>query len=134
MWFRLEAALEEIGPLGARTRAALEKLLPGPVLAVLPSGVGVRVPLLERSLAPLAAAQVAVVQTSANLTGEPAPRQLEEVPTALRDGADLVLDGGTLPGAASTVVDLTRYEGEGAWEILREGAVESGVVAELLGG
>jgi len=134
MWFQLEAALGELGPLGPRTRAALERLLPGPVLVVVPSGLGVRVPLLEGSLAPLAAAQGAVVQTSANLTGEPAPRRLEEVPPALRAGADLVLDGGTLPGTASTVVDLSRYEDEGAWEILREGAVGSGAVAELLGG
>ena len=40
MYFSLDA----LPPTGPRTRAALERLLPGPVLAVLPGGVGVRVP------------------------------------------------------------------------------------------
>jgi L-threonylcarbamoyladenylate synthase len=132
MWFRLESALEELGDLGARTRSALERLLPGPVLAVLPGGVGVRVPLLEGPLAPLTGARVSVVQTSANLSGEPAMRRLREVPTPIRDGADLVLDGGELPGVPSTVVDLTRYERDGEWEIPREGALASDAVETLL--
>jgi L-threonylcarbamoyladenylate synthase len=36
---------------------------------------------------------------------------------------DLVVDGGELPGTASTVVDLSDYESSGAFEVLREGAV-----------
>ena len=38
---------------------------------------------------------------------------LDEVPAALRDGADLVLDGGVLPGTPSTVIDLRDYERSG---------------------
>jgi L-threonylcarbamoyladenylate synthase len=120
MWFSLERALESLPDLEPRTRAALKRLLPGPVLAVLPGGEGVRVPRLEGGLA---AARVAVVQTSANLTGGPEPRRLADVPEALRSGAELVLDGGELPGVASTVVDLRDYERDGTWEVLREGAV-----------
>ena len=41
----------------------------------------------------------------------------------LLDGADLVLDGGELPGVASTVVDLRDYERSGSWNVLREGAL-----------
>ena len=41
-----------------------------------------------------------MLQSSANLSGEPDARALEEVPERLRDGADLVLDGGELPGHA----------------------------------
>ena len=63
-----------------------------------------------------------VLQTSANLTGGPDPRRLEDVPRSIREGADLVLDGGELPGIPSTVVDLSRYEA-GEWKVLREGAV-----------
>ena len=37
--------------------------------------------------------------------------------------ADLAIDGGELGGAPSTVVDLTRLEAAGTWEVLREGAV-----------
>ena len=50
----------------------------------------------------------------------------------LRSGADLVLDGGELPGTASTVVDLRSYEDQGTWEILREGAVSEDEVSRLL--
>ena len=119
MYFSLAAALAAHPELGPRTRAALERLLPGPVLAVLPGGQGVRVPALA---GPPAGARVAVLQTSANLSGGPDPRRLEDVPESIRAGADLVLDGGELPGVASTVVDLSRYE-DGEWAVLREGAM-----------
>jgi L-threonylcarbamoyladenylate synthase len=112
-------ALDSLPPVGPRTRAVLEQLLPGPVLAVLPGGVGVRVP----DVPELAGVRVAVLQTSANLTGGTDPRKLSDVPAAIREGADLVLDGGELPGVPSTVVDLARYEENGEWSVLREGAL-----------
>ena len=123
-------SLESLPPVGPRTRAALERLLPGPVLVVLPGGVGVRVP----DVPALAGLRVAVLQTSANLSGGPDPRRLEDVPQSLRDGADLVLDGGELPGVPSTVVDLSRYEEEGAWSVLRDGAVSRDRLAALIAG
>ncbi|MEA2194737.1 MAG: aminoglycoside 2-N-acetyltransferase, partial [Solirubrobacteraceae bacterium] len=46
-----------------------------------------------------------------------------ELDPALRDGADIVVDGGLLPGTPSTVVDLRDYEAGGSWAVLREGAV-----------
>jgi L-threonylcarbamoyladenylate synthase len=125
MYFSMDA-LPQTGP---RVRAAVEKLLPGPVLVVLPGGMGVRVP----DLPALAGVRVPVLQTSANLTGGPEPRRLSDVPASLRQGADLVVDGGELPGVASTVVDLSRYEESGEWTVLREGAVSSDRLAELLG-
>ena len=39
------------------------------------------------------------------------------------EGADLVLDGGELPGRPSTVVDLRDYASERRWHVLREGAL-----------
>jgi L-threonylcarbamoyladenylate synthase len=128
MYFSLAAALEAHPGLGPRTRAALEQLLPGPVLVVLPGGQGVRVPALE---VPPAGANVTVLQTSANLSGGPDPRRLEDVPESVRAGADLVLDGGELPGIPSTVVDLGRYEG-GEWTVLREGAVSRARLSQVL--
>jgi L-threonylcarbamoyladenylate synthase len=121
MFFSMEAAEPALGGVGPRTRGALEALLPGPVLAVLPGGTGIRIPRLEG----FASVRVAVLQTSANLAGGPEPRSVEDVPEELRAGADLVLDGGELPGVASTVVDLSRYEKDGTWEVLREGAVSA---------
>ena len=123
MYFSLDAAEASLSAVGPRTLAALEQLLPGPVLVVLPGNKGIRIPRLDGSLEPLGTVASAVVQTSANLTGGPEPRRLEDVPEALRSGADLVLDGGELPGVASTVVDLSGYERDGSWKVLRKGAV-----------
>jgi L-threonylcarbamoyladenylate synthase len=128
MYFSLDGALDAHPDLPAATRAALERLLPGPVLAVLPGGHGIRVPALD---VPPAGARVTVLQTSANLTGGPDPRRLEDVPSSIRAGADLVLDGGALPGIPSTVVDLSRYE-SGEWQVLREGAMPTDRLAHLL--
>ena len=128
MHFSLDAALDAHPDLGRLTRAALERLLPGPVLAVLPGGYGIRVPALD--VAP-AGARVTVLQTSANLTGGPDPRRLADVPESIRAGVDLVLDGGELPGIPSTVVDLSRYEA-GEWSVLREGALSLAELETLL--
>ena len=73
-----------------------------------------------------------VLQSSANLAGGPDARRLDDVPAAIRDGADLVLDGGELPGTPSTVIDLRAYEPEGAWTVLREGALAADAVATVL--
>jgi L-threonylcarbamoyladenylate synthase len=124
MYFSLDA----LPPVGPRTRAALERLLPGPVLVVLPGGVGVRVP----DMPALASVRVPVLQTSANLSGGPDPRRLSDVPDSIRNGADLVLEGGELPGIPSTVVDLSKYEESAEWEVLREGAVPRDRLTALL--
>jgi L-threonylcarbamoyladenylate synthase len=129
MFFSMEAAMPILERLGPRTRAALEALLPGPLLLVLPGNEGIRIPRVE---GPLASVRTPVLQTSANLTGGPDPRRLADVPEALRAAADLVLDGGELPGVPSTVVDLSRYEDEGRWELLREGAVPPDEVRSAL--
>ena len=73
-----------------------------------------------------------MLQSSANAAGGPDARRLEDVPEAIRDGADLVLDGGELPGTPSTVVDLRRYEHGGDLEIVRVGAVPEAVVRSLV--
>jgi L-threonylcarbamoyladenylate synthase len=55
------------------------------------------------------------------------------VPELIRAAADLVLDGGELPGKPSTVIDLRRYEDEGEWSVQRDGLVGEAEVAEALG-
>jgi L-threonylcarbamoyladenylate synthase len=74
-----------------------------------------------------------VLATSANLHGGPDPRTLDEVPAPLRAEVDLLLDGGPLAGTPSTVVDLSRFEGEGRWGIVREGAVSGAAVERATG-
>jgi tRNA threonylcarbamoyl adenosine modification protein (Sua5/YciO/YrdC/YwlC family) len=144
MFFDLRLALDALPELGPRTRAALARLLPGAVTVLLPNPelrfalacgadpltLGLRVPVVPG----LAGVRWPVVQSSANLAGGPEARELEEVPTALQQAADMVIDGGRLPGTASTVVDLRAYEDENEWRILRPGAVSADSVAAALAG
>lgn len=146
MFFGLEAALDALAELGPRTRAALEALLPGPLTLLVenparrlplacgpePERLGVRVPGLEGPLAPLAAVRRPLLQSSANLSGQPDARRLEDVQASVRAGVDLALDGGELPGVASTVVDLSRYERDGEIAVPREGAVPAADVRAAL--
>ena len=148
MFFALEPALRALPDLGEGERRALGALLPGPVALLLenrsegflaacradPATLGLRVPWLPESLHALASIAEPVMQTSANLSGGPDARTLEEVPSTLREGADLVLDGGTLPGTPSTVIDLREYERSGGWHVLREGALTAEAVRERLDG
>ena len=147
MFFQLESALAALSELGARTRAAVERLLPGALTLVLPNParryplacgprpgrLGLRVPLLEGGLAPLASVGWPVLQSSANRSGEPDARRVADIDERVRAGADLVLDAGALPGTPSTVVDLTAYEADGSWGLLREGAVAAAEVGVRLG-
>jgi|SRR5436190_15083278 len=90
-----------------------------------PDALGVRVPVLAGPTHEIVDELGALVATSANLPGGPDPRRLEDVPEEIRTGAAALLDGGELPGTASTVVDLTGTEPR----ILRDGAVPA---AEIL--
>ena len=124
LFFALAPALAALPELGARTRAAAEALLPGALTLLLPNParrfalacgpdpatLGLRVPALPPALRALGDVVAPVLQSSANAAGGPDARTLAEVPEAIRDGADLVLDGGELPGTPSTVVDLRGYE------------------------
>jgi L-threonylcarbamoyladenylate synthase len=144
MFFDLEVALDALPEAGERTREAMVGLLPGSVTLLLPNPagrfplacgddpgtLGLRVPAVER----LAGVRWPVLQSSANRAGGPDPRRLEDVPELIRRAADLVLDGGELPGTASTVVDLRYYEDEGTWRVVRSGAVGEEELCAVLGG
>jgi L-threonylcarbamoyladenylate synthase len=137
MFFDRDRALAALPELGPRARALLERLLPAAVTVLLPSHrfpraggagtLGLRVP----DLPALAAVAVPVLQTSANLAGGPDARRLADVSAEIRHGADLVLDGGDLPGTPSTVVDLRGYEEDGELAVVRAGAVAEAVIRSL---
>jgi L-threonylcarbamoyladenylate synthase len=95
----------------------LEKYLPGPYTLVVGS-VGVRVPDLPPAAADVVRAVGVVAATSANLSGGPEPRRVEDVPEEIRAACGAVVDAGELPGVPSTVIDLTGAEPR----VLREGA------------
>jgi L-threonylcarbamoyladenylate synthase len=90
-----------------------------------PSTLGLRVPRVHGLAGPhgLAGVRRPVLQSSANFAGGPDPRRLDDVPEPIRRAAELVLDGGELPGTPSTIVDLRRYEDDGSWAVVRPGAV-----------
>ena len=95
----------------------LEKYLPGPYTLVVGS-VGVRVPNLPPAAADVVRAVGVVAATSANLSGGPEPRLVEDIPEEIRAACGAVVDAGELPGVPSTVIDLTGAEPR----VLREGA------------
>ncbi len=146
MFFALEPALQALPDLEHDERAALSALLPGPVTLLLanpalrfapacridPATLGLRVPDLPECLRALASLAIGVMQSSANLSGEPDARSLAQVPKSMLDGADLVLDGGELPGVPSTVIDLRDYREHRRWHVLREGALARADVRETL--
>lgn len=86
-----------------------------------PDTIGVRIPAVSGEVARVLERGGPVAATSANLPGGPDPRRLEDVPAEIRDGCAALLDGGELPGTASTVLDLTGPEPV----VLREGAVSA---------
>ena len=124
--------LEHVPELVGRPAAIARALLPGPFTLVLPNparrfawlngvrpdAIGVRVPALSGPVAEVLEQVGAIVATSANLPGGPDPCTSSEVPQALREGVAVVIDGGRLPGIASTVIDFTAAEPV----VLRRGA------------
>jgi L-threonylcarbamoyladenylate synthase len=148
LFFSLDLALAALPELGPRTVAALEGLMPGAITALLPNParrfplacgpdpetLGLRVPALGPATAALSAVRWPILQSSANPSGGADARRLEDVPEAIRASADLLLDAGELDGTASTVIDLRRFEHDGSWEILREGAVARGCIVAALDG
>ncbi len=143
MFFDLPAGLRAVPGLGHKTHGVLHKLMPGQVTALLPNPAH-RFPLACRadpdtlglrivSVPELTDIRVPVLQSSANPSGGVDARTLGEVAPAMRAGADLVIDGGDLPGTASTVIDLRGYESSGTWKITRLGAVDEATVAAAVG-
>ncbi len=151
LFFQRELALAALPELGERTRAALEALLPGAVTVLLPNPaerfplacgaaggdprtLGLRVPALPPAAGALRSVTWPVLQSSANHAGGADARRLGDVPAAIRAEADLVLDGGELPGTPSTVLDLRGYEATADWAVARDGAVPRDEVRERLRG
>ncbi len=117
-------------------RRFCERFLPGPVTVLLErtdripdvlvdggNRVGLRVP--DHDLARALARRTGpITATSANRSGRPSARRIDEIDPVIREAA-VVLDGGETPGTESTVVDVD------AFEIVRRGA-ESGAIESWL--
>lgn len=154
----LEASLA----LAPRLREAVRRLLPGPFTLLLPhpaglafpppgevphrtqgtfgvrtrivKTIGVRVPQWPDAAHVLAGLPFPLLASSANLSGEAAPGSLDDVDPRLLAACDLALDAGPVHGEASTVLDLSVFEEEGTWRILRAGGAGEDTVSALLQG
>jgi L-threonylcarbamoyladenylate synthase len=102
------ALATDVSPLG-RKLASL--YWPGPLTLILDRAgggtVGVRVPAGPVMRELLTAYGEPLYATSANLSGEPAPKGLEEVDLRVSEAVDLIVEGEPGSGEASAVVDLS---------------------------
>lgn len=109
------ASSEEAFALAASVSPLARKLAslywPGPLTLVLDLSdggtVGVRVPADSAVRAVLAAYGEPLYATSANLSGEAAPKGLEGVDPRISEAVDLIVEGKPGSGEASAVVDLS---------------------------
>jgi len=141
LYFSPLAMRELVEGLGERTRRAVGALLPGPVTLVV-ANPQQRYPLACREDrerlgirllgGPLAGAMCPIFQTSANLSGEPAPASFGDIPAEIVDASDLAIDGGVLTGLPSTVVDLTSFDEDDEWTVLRAGGLDPTELGERL--
>ena len=102
-------------------RILMEKFWPGnltlvfeaaekvsPQLTAHTGKIGIRIPSHPVARALVQQAQGPITGTSANLSGQPGCDQVCNIPSAILDGADMILDSGLLKGGAgSTIVDVT---------------------------
>jgi L-threonylcarbamoyladenylate synthase len=133
---------ERIVSLGRAGRTLAEKYWPGALTIVAPiidrrisptvmagsSSLAVRVP-ANNCVLMLLNHCTYLVGTSANLSGKRGLKSVQEVLDSQLEGYDALLDGGTVEkGVESTIVSV-----EGKPKILREGAIKSMEISQLIG-
>ena len=119
-------------PLSAVSRSLMEQHWPGPLTILVKAApnlsprltqngkVGVRVPGPSPAADLVRAFGHPLTATSANRTGEPPIRSIDDLPAALREGVDALVPGLSPGGPPSTLVDATTDP----MQILRAGAIE----------
>jgi L-threonylcarbamoyladenylate synthase len=122
-----------IGVLNVTARRLADRFWPGPLTLVMQAPkamatevtaggatIGIRVPAHAVTRALCSAFERPVTATSANISGDPATDNPDDVAARLSIGLDLLLDSGTTPGGpASTIVDVTDAD----VRLIRAGAV-----------
>lgn len=143
----VDVVTESLPDLSSAAAHILEVLLPGPYTFVVATKVpqptslgsegslGIRVPDHPELLALLAALDVPLAATSANVSGESEARDPEEVPGEVAAACAALLEAQAAApprGSASTVVDLRPVDAGGTALVLREGAVAGDEVLERI--
>jgi L-threonylcarbamoyladenylate synthase len=123
----------QLGPLPLMAVALAERFWPGPLTMLVPASdalaadvtggtgrVGVRVPAHPVARGLCRACRSVLTATSANLSGQPASNDPDDVARSLGSEVDILLDAGTAPGGpSSTIVDVTGVE----LRLVRAGAI-----------
>jgi L-threonylcarbamoyladenylate synthase len=138
----LEQVLNYAVSIPPAARALAQAFWPGPLALILPAltdlpgiligpggGVAMRVsshPWVQALMEDLG---VGLISTSANLHGYPAPAALMELDQQVGNQADLVVDGGTLAGSVSTLLDLCG----GIPKLIRAGAIPQEAIEAVVG-
>lgn len=130
-------ALERIrgGEIPEKVRRLAERFMPGPLTIILPDGkggtVGFRIPDHPLLLSILQESNCLLAQTSANASGTPPGKNMEEALAQLTGEVTLAVDGGRIPHAplSSTIV---LFKEDFSWQILREGPVSENEIREAM--
>jgi L-threonylcarbamoyladenylate synthase len=136
----VDALMELVPELRGRSEAIARTLLPGAYTLVLPNpahrfrwlagdnedAIGVRVAELPEPTAAILEQVGALAATSANFAGGTEAVRVDDLAPELRERVSVVVDGGELPGTASTVIDFTGAEPR----VLREGAGDATAALE----
>jgi L-threonylcarbamoyladenylate synthase len=138
-----DALIECVPEFRLGWQTLLEEVLPGPYTLVLPNPkrrlrtlspgreetIGVRVPELPELSRQVLEQFGVVAASSANLHGEPDPKTVEQIPEEILNAVGVVIDVGELPGAPSTVIDLSGL----VPRVTRQGAGDPQRVFDALG-
>lgn len=112
-----------------------KKFMPGPLTIIIPDGrggtIGFRIPDHPLLLEILKKSGFLLAQTSANASGTPPGKTVEDAMKQLTGEADLVVDGGEIPHEPLSSTVLLWGE-DGSWKILREGPVTAKAIEETL--
>lgn len=120
----------------------MERFWPGPLTLVFEASdqvprqlmqgrttIGMRIPASEVCLRLLNACQRPITSTSANISGKPASRTIDDITHSFPSGIDLLLNGGAIGSSSpSTVVSVTGKKPE----LIREGAIPFSSIQTIL--
>jgi len=123
--------IESVAVMNSTAKRIAERFMPGAVTLIMKKREGisdvvagekiaVRVPSNKMALQIISLAG-AITATSANLHGQSAPSTVEDAKKQLGSSVDMYVDGGTLIGIPSTIVDVS----DGSIKIVREGAIST---------
>jgi L-threonylcarbamoyladenylate synthase len=136
---RLDRLVSEVSPVAVRI---MDHFWPGRITLVFRAGeavpsyltagtgkIGIRLPDQPVAAALVKALQTPLTGTSANLSGRPGCRRIEDLEFQIAGKLDLILDAGSLKGGrGSTVVDVTAAKPE----ILREGEISTAEIMDFI--